>query len=71
MKNKIEKKLESYADSIMSKESVTMEEINFLVYMLNKIEAKEREEEAKLDKEKADKEWREKIASLTGMIGGV
>ena len=66
MKDRIEKKLEEYANSIIEKENVTMEEINFIVYMLNKIEAKEQAEESRLNKEKSDKEWRERMANLIG-----
>ena len=66
MKDRIEKKLEEYANSIIEKENVTMEEINFIVYMLNRIEAKEQVEESRLNKEKSDKEWREKMANLIG-----
>ena len=68
MKDRIEKKLEEYANSIIEKENVTMEEINFIVYMLNRIEAKEQAEETRLYKEKYDKEWRERMAN---MIGGM
>lgn len=68
MKDRIEKKLEEYANSIIEKENVTMEEINFIVYMLNRIEAKEQAEESRINKEKSDKEWRERMAN---MIGGV
>ena len=68
MKDRIEKKLEEYANSIIEKENVTMEEINFIVYMLNRIEAKEQAEESRLHKEKSDKEWRERMAN---MIGGM
>ena len=68
MKERIENKLEEYATSIIEKEKVTMEEINFIVYMLNRIEAKEQAEESRLRKEKSDKEWRER---MTNMIGGM
>ena len=66
MKDRIEKKLEEYANLIIEKENATMEEINFIVYMLNRIEAKEQVEESRLNKEKSDKEWREKMANLIG-----
>ena len=68
MKDRIEKKLEEYANSIIEKENVTMDEINFIVYMLNKIEAKEQAEESRMNKEKSDKEWRER---MTNLIGGM
>lgn len=68
MKDLIEKKLESFTNTIVVKENPTMEEINFMVYMLNRIETKEKEEQARLYREQSDKEWREKMAS---MIGGM
>ena len=68
MKDRIEKKLEEYANSIIEKENVTMDEINFIVYMLNKIEAKEQAEESRMNKEKSDKEWRKR---MTNLIGGM
>lgn len=68
MKDLIEKKLESFIDTIVIKENPTMEEINFMVYMLNRIETKEKEEQARIYREQSDKEWREKMAN---MIGGM
>lgn len=71
MKENIEKKLEEFANAIIKKENPTMEEINFIVFMLNRIEIKENSEAAKADKEKSDKEWKERMANLIGMTGGV
>lgn len=68
MKEKIEKKLEEYAEGIIMKENPTMEDINFIVFLLNRIEGKENAEQLKIEKEKSDKEMRERMANL---IGGV
>lgn len=69
MKEKIEKKFEEFADSIMQKENPTLEEVNFLVYLLNRIEIKENQQKLDEEKRKSDldnKEWR---AKMFGMLG--
>lgn len=66
MKDLIEKKLESFTNTIVVKENPTMEEINFIVFMLNRIEAKEQEEKSRLYREQSDKEWREKMVNMIG-----
>lgn len=69
MKEKIENKLEEYAEGIIAKENPTMEEINFIVFLLNRIEMKENAELAKAEKEQSDKLWKEKMSTMLDTIG--
>ena len=68
MKDLIEKKLESVANTIIVKEKPTMAEVNFLIYLLGRIETKEQEEQNRLYREQSDREWKERMAK---MIGGM
>lgn len=69
LKEKIEKKLEEYAESIIAKENPTMEDINFIVFLLNRIEIKENAEIAKAEKEQSDKLWKEKMSTMIDTLG--
>lgn len=68
MKELIEKKLEDYAHSLVEKESLSCEDVNFLVFMLNRIEIKENQERDKEEREKSNQQCREKMKT---MIEGV
>lgn len=70
MKEKIEAKLFEHADKILEKETVTTDEMNFIIFLLNRIEMKENSEIAKKEKELSDKLWREKMANIIDMAGG-
>lgn len=66
MKEKIEKKLEEYAEGIITKENPTMEDINFIVFLLNRIEGKENAEQMKIERENSNKQYKEAMANLIG-----
>lgn len=73
MKESIEKKLAEYAEGILAKENPTMEDINFIVFMLNRIEMKENIEASNKDRErleKSNKEWKANMLNMIGTIGG-
>lgn len=71
MKEKIEAKLFEHADKILEKETLTTEEMNFIIFLLNRIEMRENSEAMKREKEVSDKLWREKMANIIDMAGGV
>ena len=68
MKELIEKKLEDYAHNLVEKEALSCEDVNFLVFMLNRIEIKENQERDKEEREKSNQQWRDKMKT---MIEGV
>ena len=71
MKDLIEKKLEEHGKSVIEKDSLSMDDINFLIYLLNRIEMKENAEAAKAEKEASDRVWREKMSNMIDMaVGG-
>lgn len=65
MKEKIKKRIERYAELLIDKEELSMEEINFLVFWMNRIEMKENELECKKSREESNQKWRE---NMLGMI---
>lgn len=69
LKEKIEKKLEEYAEGIIAKENPSIEDINFIVFLLNRIEIKENAEIAKAEKEQSDKLWKEKMSTMIDTFG--
>ncbi len=71
MKEKIEAKLFEHAERILKKETLTVEEMNFIIFLLNRIEMKENSESMRKEKEVSDKLWREKMANIIDMAGGV
>lgn len=71
MKESIEKKLEEHGKSIIEKESLSMDDINFLIYLLNRIEMKENAAAAKAEKEAYDRAWKERMSTMIETaIGG-
>lgn len=70
MKDLIEKKLEEHGKSVIDKETLSMDDINFLIYLMNRIEMKENAAAAKAEKEASDKAWREKMSTMIDAIGG-
>ena len=68
MKGLIEKKLEDYANTLLGKDALTQEDVNFLVFMLNRFEFKENEQRNKEEREKSNKEWQNRMKT---MIEGV
>lgn len=68
MKDLIEKKLEEYAHSLLEKDNLVLEDVNFLVFMLNRFEAKEIEQKNKEEREKSNEQWRNRMKN---MIEGV
>lgn len=71
MKERIEAKLFEHADKILEKENLTVEEINFIIFLLNRIEMKESSDLAKIEKELSDRMWKEKMVSMIEMAGGM
>ncbi len=71
MKELIEKKLEDHGRKILEKDDLSMDEINFIVFLLNRIEMKENTAAAKAEKEASDKLWREKMSTMIETLGGV
>ncbi len=61
MKDLIEKKLEEHGKSVIEKESLSMDDINFLIYLLNRIEMKENAVAAKAEKEAYDRAWKKNV----------
>lgn len=57
MKDLIEKKLEEHGRNVIAKDSLSMDDINFLIYLLNRIEMKE------------NKLWREKMNTMLDAVG--
>lgn len=64
MKDLIEKKLEKHGKSLIEKESLSMDDINFLIYLLNRIEMKENAVAAKAEKEASDRMWKERMSTM-------
>lgn len=77
MKDLIEKKLEEHGKSVIDKENLTMDDINFLIYLLNRIESKEalriskeNEEMLRAQQEANNKAWREHMYGMLENLGG-
>ena len=68
MKEKIEKRLEEYADALVAKDDLVAEDVNFLVFMLNRYEMKEANAALADEKKKSNEEWRKR---MNAMIEGV
>lgn len=64
MKDLIEKKLEEHGKSVIEKESLSMDDINFLIYLLNRIEMKENAAVMKEEQKERDRLMREKMSTL-------
>lgn len=72
MKDKIINKLNDYAEYLMDKETLTFEEVNFLIYWMQRIECKEQQEADKVDREQNNARWKESMmAILDRGMGGV
>lgn len=69
MKESIEKKLEERGKSVIEKESLSVDDINFLIYLLNRIEMKENAAAAKAEQEAQNKLWREKMNTMLDAVG--
>ena len=69
MKESIEKKLEEHGKQILEKENLSVDEINFLVFLLNRIEMKENAAAAKAEQEAQNKLWREKMNTMLDAVG--
>lgn len=76
MKDLIEKKLEEHGKKILEKEELSTDEINFLVFLLNRIETKENaaaakanEEILRLKQEENNKAWREHMYGMLESMG--
>lgn len=69
MKESIEKKLEEHGKSVIEKETLSMDDINFLIYLLNRIEMKENAAAAKAEQEAQNKLWREKMNTMLDAVG--
>lgn len=65
MKQNIEKRLNQHVEELINKDELSMEEINFLVFWLNRIEMKENELANKKIREESNQKWRE---NMLGMI---
>ena len=65
MKENIEKRLNRYTETLINKEDLSVEEINFLVFWLNRIEAKEKDFEYQKSRQESNQKWRE---NMLGMI---
>lgn len=77
MKELIEKKLEERGNKILEKEELSMDDVNFLVYLLNRIEcketqriSKENEEMLRAQQEANNKAWREHMYGMLENLGG-
>lgn len=68
MKEAIEKKLKEHLERVLKKDYLLADDLNFLVFMLNRIEIKEIQEREKEEREKSSQQWREKMKN---MIEGV
>lgn len=65
MKENIEKRLEQHVEELVGKDKLSMEEINFLVFWMNRIEIKENELKCQKSREETNQKWRE---NMLGMI---
>ena len=70
MKDLIEKKLDEHARRVVEKENLTMDDINFLIYRLNRIEMKENAAATKAEKEASDRMWKERMSAMIETLGG-
>lgn len=71
MKESIEMKLEEHGKKILDKEELSMDDVNFLVYLLNRLECKEaqrinkeNEEKVRAQQEANNKAWREHMFGM-------
>lgn len=64
MKEKIIDKLEQYANFILNKPENTHEEIEFLIFYLQRIECKENQDEMKKQQEEDRKRMAEKMKNM-------
>ncbi|MCM1057252.1 MAG: hypothetical protein NC517_06565 [Firmicutes bacterium] len=71
MKELIEKKLEEYGKKILAKSEMSMDDVNFLVFWMNRLEMKEKAEAAKANEEilrekqeANNKAWREHMFGM-------
>lgn len=72
MKDLIERKLEEHGKSVIEKETLSMDDINFLIYLLNRIEMKENAAAARAEKEASDRMWKERMSTMIETaMGGV
>lgn len=69
MKDLIEKKLEEHGRSVIKKETLSMDDINFLIYLLNRIESKENAAAIKAEQETQNRLWREKMNTMLDAVG--
>lgn len=72
----IEKKLEEHAKKILDKKELSMDDINFLIFLMNRLEnkesirsSKENEEKLRLQQETNNKAWREHMYAMLENIG--
>lgn len=70
LKELIEKRLEEHGKLILEKDDLSTDEINFLVFLLNRIEIKENAATAKAEQEAHNKVWREKMTTMLETLGG-
>lgn len=71
MKTRIEEKLNSYAENLLEKSDLNTDEVNFLVFWMNRLEAKEqfelsKKQEVKMKEEKAksNEAWKQSIYAM-------
>lgn len=69
MKESIENKLEDHGKRVIEKDSLSMDDINFLIYLLNRIEMKENAAAAKAEQEAQNKLWRKKMNTMLDAVG--
>jgi hypothetical protein len=69
MKESIENKLEEHGKRVIEKDSLSMDDINFLIYLLNRIEMKENAAAAKAEQEAQNKLWRKKMNTMLDAVG--
>lgn len=64
MKDNIELKLNNHLDFLLGKDVLSAEDINFLIYMLNRAEMKEAQEANKAEMAKNNEEWKNRMKLL-------
>lgn len=76
MKVKIEEKLNGYAENLLEKSDLSTEEVNFLVFWMNRLEAKEQlelskkqEEKMQEEKAKSNEAWKQSMYTMIENIG--
>ncbi len=76
MKNKIIEKLTNHAKSLLSKDSLAMDDVNFLIFWMNRLENqeaqaayKENEEKLKAEQKEKDDAWKKTMQSMIDGIG--